>query len=82
MACSFNHDGRAVGWTQGAHAVSPEGSVAVKVASDVDQNLRELGEDSLVAMLVGVGQVAARNWSTKTHAIELGLLGMKTRFDV
>jgi hypothetical protein len=33
-------------------------------------------------MLVGVGQIAARNWSPKAHVIELGLLGTKTRFDV
>ncbi len=33
-------------------------------------------------MLVGVGQVAARNLSPEAHVIELGLLGTKTRFDV
>jgi hypothetical protein len=44
--------------------------------------LGEVGINSSVANLVGVGQGIARNLSPEAHMVELGLLGVQTSFDI
>jgi len=56
--------------------------VAVKVARQSDEHMCEVGVDSPVADLIGVGQGIARNLTVNAHVIELGGLGSQTRFDI
>lgn len=44
--------------------------------------VREIGVDTPVAMLVGVGQGIARDLAPEVQVIKLGLLGAQTGFDI
>ena len=57
-------------------------AVAVEVAGHGNQHLSEVGVDSPVAKLLGVGEGGAGNSTSEAHMIELGLLGAQTGFDV
>jgi len=56
--------------------------VAVETSRLLDQHLCEVGIDSPVADLVGMGQGVARNLTADAHVIELGRGSSQTRFDV
>ncbi len=56
--------------------------LAVKAAGRCDQHLGEVGVDSPVARLIGMGQGVARNGAANAQVIKFGALGSQTRFDV
>jgi len=56
--------------------------VDVKIARHSDQRMGEVGVDSPVADLIGMGQGVARNLTANAHVVKLGGCGSKTRFDI
>lgn len=54
----------------------------VQLPGGSDEQVGEIGEDAPVAMLVGMGEVVARDAAAKPHVIELGLLRPQAGFDV
>lgn len=56
--------------------------LAVKAAGRLDQHLGEVGVDSPVAHLIGMGQSVAGDLTADAHVIKFGGLGSQTRFDV
>lgn len=75
-------DGGSIESVDGLIELDAERFVAVKGARHSDQHMGEVGVDSPVAHLIGVGQGVARNLTANAHVIELGGLGSQTRFDV
>ncbi len=75
-------DGGRVEGVHGLGEVRAERFVAVKIAREVNQRLREVAVNAPVANLVGVRQRVARNSSPQTHVIEFGGLGAETGFDI
>ena len=56
--------------------------VQIKLASAPDQNCSQVGPDSPVARLVGIGQGRAVNAVAKSHGVQLARVGSKRHFDV
>ena len=56
--------------------------VRIKLASAPDQNCSQVGPDSPVARLVGIGQGGAVNAVAKSHGLQLARVGSKRHFDV
>jgi hypothetical protein len=56
--------------------------VQIKFASALDQYCGQVGPDSPVARLVGIGQGGAVNAVTKSHGVKLARVGSKSHFDV
>ena len=54
----------------------------VETSRHLDQHMSEVGVDSPVADLIGMGQGVARNVASNAHVIELGWGCPQTRFDV
>ena len=70
---------------QGIHSVvevKAERLVGVDRPRDVDEHVREVGEDAPVVCLVGVGQRGTRDLAAKAHVIELAGNRTQTGFDV
>ena len=59
-----------------------EGFVGVKNIGLLHQDLGEIGEDTPVALFVGIGQGAARGGLTDAAVIELGAQGSEAGFDI
>jgi len=62
--------------------VEPQVLVQIKFASTSDQNCSQVGPDSPVARLVGIGQGGAVNAVAKSHGVQLARVGSKRHFDV
>jgi hypothetical protein len=56
--------------------------VQIKLASAPDQNCSQVGPNSPVARLVGIGQGRAVNAVAKSHGVQLARVGSKSHFDV
>lgn len=56
--------------------------VQIKLASAPDQNCSQVGPDSPVARLVGIGQGRAVNAAAKSYGVQLARVGSKSHFDV
>ncbi len=54
----------------------------IKLASAPDQNWGQVGSDSPVARLVGIGQGGALTAVSKSHGVQLARVGSKRHFDV
>ena len=54
----------------------------IKLASAPDHNWGQVGPDSPVARLVGIGQGGAVNAVSKSHGVQLARVGSKRHFDV
>lgn len=73
---------------RGVQGIDRIGEVDAKVVVDVelpclaDQSMGEIGVDTPVAGLVGIGQGRARNRPSDAHMVKLWSLGRQTRFDV
>jgi len=57
-------------------------TASVERPGDTDQNLCEVGKDTPVPRLVGVGQRGARHRAPETHVVELATQGSQTGFDI
>src|SRR5260370_21653946 len=75
-------DGSGVQGTHDVGEVKAERLVGVDRPRDVDEHLREVGEDAPVVCLVGIGQRGARDLAAKAHVIELAWNRTQTGFDV
>ena len=75
-------DGSGVQGIHGVVEVQAERLVGVDRPRDVDEYLREVGEDAPVVCLVGVGQRGARDLAAKAQVIELAWNRTQTGFDV
>ena len=64
-------DGGGVECVDGVCEIDAKSVIDVERARDTDQALREVGMDAPVALLVGVGQGAARDMAPDAHVIEL-----------
>jgi len=62
--------------------IEPQVLVQIKFASTSDQNCGQVGPDSPVARLVGIGQGGAVNAVAKSHGVQLARVGSKSHFDV
>jgi len=62
--------------------IEPQVLVQIKLASAPDQNRSQVGPDSPVARLVGIGQGGAVNALAKSHGVKLARVGSKSHFDV
>jgi hypothetical protein len=80
--CQAQIDGCGVESIHGLRQLHSERLVAIEIAGGGNQDLREIGIDAPVAMLVGVCQGIARNLAPEAHVIKLGLLGTQTGFDI
>jgi len=60
----------------------PKAVVGVQLPCRSYQRLGEVGPDTPIAVLVGMGECASGNVAAKSHVIELGLMGAKTARDV
>jgi hypothetical protein len=75
-------DGGGVERIDGLVEIDAEAVIDVEASGDADQGLGEVGMDAPVALLVGVGQGAARHIAPDTHVVELGVLGAQAGLDV
>ena len=75
-------DGGGVQGIHGVVEVKAERLVGVDRPRDVNEHLREIGEDAPVVCLVGVGQRGARDLAAKAHVIELAWNRTQTGFNV
>ena len=64
------------------HLESIEVVVGRKLSGSLDQAQREVGMDTPVALLVGIGQCAAGDVAPDAQVIKLGLMGAQTGRDV
>ena len=62
--------------------IEPQVLVQIKLASAPDQNCSQVGPDSPVARLVGIGQGRAVNAVAKSHGVQLARVGSKSHLDV
>ena len=62
--------------------IEPQVLVQIKFASTSDQYCGQVGPDSPVARLVGIGQGGAVNTVAKSHGVQLARVGSKSHFDV
>ena len=62
--------------------IEPQVLVQIKLASASDQNCSQVGPDTPVARLVGIGQGRAVNAVAKSHGVQLARVGSKRHFDV
>lgn len=62
--------------------IEPQVLVQIKLASTSDQYCGQVGPDSPVARLVGIGQGGAVNAVAKSHGVQLARVGSKSHFDV
>ncbi len=62
--------------------IEPQVLVQIKLASARDQNCSQVGPDSTVARLVGIGQGGEVNAVAKSHGVQLARVGSKRHFDV
>jgi len=62
--------------------IEPQVLVQIKLASTANQNCIQVGPDSPVARLVGIGQSGAVNAVQKFHGVQLARVGSKRHFDV
>jgi len=62
--------------------IEPQVLVQIKFASTPNQNRSQVGPDSPVARLVGIGQGGAVNAVAKSHGVQLARVGSKSHFDV
>ena len=56
--------------------------LTVELASPANQYCSQVGPNSPIAPLVGVGQSRALDGIAKAHAVELALIGQETNFDI
>ncbi len=62
--------------------LQPQVLVQVKLASAPNQNGSQVGPDSPIARLVGIGQGGSVNAVAKAHGVELARVGPQSDFDV
>jgi hypothetical protein len=62
--------------------IEPQVLVQIKIASSPDQSCSQVGLDSPVARLVGIGQGRAVKAVAKSHIVNLARVGSKRLFDV
>ena len=62
--------------------IEPQVLVQIKFARAPDQKCSQVGPDSLVARLVGIGQGGSVNTVSKSHSLQLARVGTKRNFDV
>ena len=74
-------DGRGIQRVDGIAQLDAEAVVAVQLARPFDQERGQLGPDTPVAPLVGIGQRRALDRRTKSHAVQLRLIGQQTGLD-
>src|SRR5437016_8044221 len=70
---------------QGVHGFGQfqtERFVAIELTGRANQALGEVGEDSPIALFVGIGQSAARHFATESHVVQLGVLSPQASLDV
>jgi hypothetical protein len=73
------------GGIQGVHRalqIETERFVGVHRARDVDEHLREVGEDSPGVSLVGIGQCGSGNPASNAHVIKLAVDRPQASFDI
>ena len=75
-------DGGRVQRIQALIQVYADGIGRVQRSSDADQDLRELGIDSPVMRVIGVGERGPRHAAMKTHVVKLAAQRPQTRFYV
>jgi hypothetical protein len=56
--------------------------VGVQLPRLADQHLRHIGIDAPIALFVGLGQRAARNFTAKAHVVEAWMHAPQAGFDV
>ncbi len=66
----------------GVVEIETEGLVGIHGARDFDEHFSEVGVDTPVVRLIGVGQRGAGNPAPKAHVIELALNRAQASFDV
>src|SRR5665811_1959204 len=75
-------DGRRVESVHGVIKINAEGIFRIEPPCFNDQGVREIAINAPVALLVGIGQIAACDVPANTEMIEFGLLRAQTDFDV
>ena len=75
-------DGRGIERVNRLFEFHIEWIVDIQLASAANQHLREVGEDSPIVNLIGVGQSAARNLAANARVIQLRTHRSQTGFDV
>jgi hypothetical protein len=75
-------DGRGIQHIERLGQFQAKRLVTIQWASLCDEHSRKIAKNTPVARLVGVSQHVARDATTKTHVIQLGLLRARTSFDI
>jgi len=75
-------DGSGIQSVDGLVQLDCELVARIQSPSFVDQNLGEIGIDSPVSRLVGVGQAAAGDSASKSHVIEFVVDRTQSRLDI
>lgn len=75
-------DGRGIQGVDRVVQVDAEAVVAIQLARTPDEQGGQVGPDAPVASLVGIVQCRTPDRHAKAHAVQLGLIGQQTGFDV
>ena len=75
-------DGRGIEGVDRLIQLDREPILSIEFARVGDENVREIGIDSPVALLIGLGQSIACDRTAKAEMIEFGFDGVQTGFDV
>lgn len=75
-------DGARIQRVDGVVQLHRKAVVRIETACDVNQAQGEVLVDAPVALLVGIGQCAARNTTANPQVIELGRVGPQAGFDI
>ena len=80
--CETKIDGGGIEGVDGLIQLDGETIVSIEFASMGNEDVREVGIDSPVAILIGFGQRVACDGSSKAKVIEFGLDGIQAGFDI
>jgi len=80
--CEAQIDGGRIERVQALIEIDANRIGSVEKSRDIDQDVREIGEDAPVAQLVGVGQSGASDLAAKAQVVSLGTHRSKAGFNV